>query len=184
MPSRFKVACLRLIVLLPIVLGLVTGCDEAREKVAAALKPRTTEDVAASVNEKIGRKDYSQARLEGVEYLNGKDDPTGKLAWALAKACAQTGDRDLAIKYTGQALQSNLITPAEAMSEPLLEPVREDIRFVSLLAGTAPPEDKTSQPATSASAIQEKPNAPSTSVTIDAKGIEARAGDVVVKLPD
>src|SRR4051794_11315484 len=107
MLPRIKIACLRLILLFPIFLVLATGCDDAREKVAAIIKPKTLEDVVASVNAKLDRKEYSQARLEGIEYLNGKDDPAGKLSWALAKACAQTGEYDLAIKYIEQALKTN-----------------------------------------------------------------------------
>lgn len=179
-----KAATSRLILLIPIVLALTTGCDSAREKVAAAIKPVTVEEVTASVNEKIGRREYSQARTEGSAYLNDKGDPSGKLAWALAKACAQTGDRDQAIKYVEQALKANAITTADAMGEPLLEPLRDDTRFVALLGGASSSDSATAKAEAPAAPLSPDRTEPKTAVVIDAKGIEARAGDVVVKLPN
>lgn len=182
MLPKINARCTGFLFFTALALTLATGCDSAREKVAAAIKPQTVEEVTASVREKIRRHEYSQACAEGVAYLNGKDDPSGKLAWALATAYAQTGGRDQAIKFTEQALKADAITPADAMSEPLLEPVRDDARFVSLLGGANWPGGAIARAKGSASASSAEQKESRTAVTIDAKGIEARAGDVVVKL--
>jgi hypothetical protein len=167
------------------ILFLTAGCDQAREKMAAAIKPVTVEEVTVEVNEKIDQEKFEEARIEGERFLDGKADASGALAWAIAKSCAQTGDYDKAIRYAEQALGTHAVTAPQAMAEPLMEPVRNDIRFVSLLAGiggtqTSPAEAK--NPVFTHQANQHTP--PSTAIRMDAQGIEVKAGDIVVKLPN
>ncbi|TFW01525.1 hypothetical protein E4K72_14200 [Oxalobacteraceae bacterium OM1] len=138
---------------------------------------KTYSDVLASVADKLDRGAYSGACTEGEDYLRGKPDGSGRLAWALAKACAQTGDADQTISYIGQAIRAHAASGVDAMNEPLLEPLHTDPRFVALAAGTdasVPPLPGTVQRAA----------APSVSAAIGEGGVEARAGDVSVKLPN
>lgn len=175
------------LMLASIVLVLATGCDQAREKIAALIKPQTVEDVTAAVNEKIEKRKFKEAQTEGEEFLRGKEDVSGHLAWEIAKACAQIGEYDLAIKYVGQAVKANAVTGPQGMTEPLLEPVRTDIRFVSMLVGIGDSENSavksntSSLPQESQESEQKKS---STSIRMDAQGTEVRAGDIVIKLPN
>lgn len=161
-----------------LVLVLIPGCDQIREKMAAAIKPKTIESVTVAVNEKIEQGKYKLAQTEGEEFLQGKDDSTGRLAWALAKASAQSGESDLAIKYLGQALKANVVTGPQAMAEPLLEPVHTDLRFVKMLVGV----EASQSPQTAVSPPNTTQAKPSTSITMDSKGTEVKAGDITIKL--
>lgn len=166
------------------VLFLATGCDQAREKVAAAIKPTTVEAVTVAVNEKIDQQKFKQAQAEGEKFLDGKADESGYLAWAIAKASAQIGDHDLAITYTEQALRANAVTGPQAMAEPLMEPVHTDIRFVSLLAGIGVTQNPVAHAKNSAPTHEAKQKTPSTAIHMDGQGIEVKAGDIVIKLPN
>lgn len=182
--QKFKSSFFPSFMLAAIMLVLVTGCDQTREKIAAFIQPQTVEEVTIAVNKKIEQGKFKEAQTEGEGFLNGKEDVSGKLAWALAKACAQTGEHDLAIKYTEQALKANAVTGPQAMTEPLLEPVRTDIRFVSLLAGVGISENAIEKPKKFSSKKNVELNQSSTSIRMDAQGTEVRAGDIVIKLPN
>jgi len=166
------------------ILFLSTGCDQAREKMAAAIKPVTVEDVTAAVNEKIDHQQFRQAQAEGEKFLDGKADVSGHLAWAIARASAQSGDHDLAIRYTEQALSAHAVTGPQAMAEPLMEPVRTDIRFVSLLAGIGQTQAPLAQANSSPDSAPVKKPAPSTAIRMDGQGIEVKAGNIAIKLPN
>ena len=178
--------CLSYLFVIFSMLFLTAGCDQARENIAAAIKPITVEEVTAVVNEKIDHQQFRQAQTEGEKFLDGKPDASGHLAWALAKASAQSGDHDLAIRYTEQALSAHAVTGPQAMVEPLMEPVRTDIRFVSLLAGMGPTQ--TSQVEvnsfTPPDPIKKPAIANDTAIRMDGQGIEVKAGDIVIKLPN
>jgi hypothetical protein len=161
-------------------LGLAAGCDKQRETLASAIQPRNAQQVSASANQKLADGKFKDARTEAESFLAGSQDPTGQLAWTLAKACAQLGDHDAAINYAGQAVASHAVASVDLMAEPMLEPVRTDIRLVALAAGTAGTANNASQ---QAPATGQQPAA-STSATIGANGVEAKAGSVSVKLPD
>ena len=151
---------------------------------AAAIKPVTVEDVTAAVNEKIDHQQFRQAQAEGEKFLDGKADVSGHLAWAIARASAQSGDHDLAIRYTEQALSAHAVTGPQAMAEPLMEPVRTDIRFVSLLAGIGQTQAPLAQANSSPDSAPVKKPAPSTAIRMDGQGIEVKAGNIAIKLPN
>jgi hypothetical protein len=159
--------------------GLTAGCDKQRESLASAIAPRTAQQVTAAVNQQLADGKFKEARTDGESFLAGSQDPTGQLAWALAKASAQLGDADATIKYASQAVAARAVSNVDLMAEPMLEPVRTDLRLVSLAAGTT--AGVSNQPA----APRPVEPAPATaSATIGANGIEAKAGSVSVKLPD
>lgn len=182
--QKFKSSFFSSFMLAALMLVLATGCDQTREKVAAFIQPQTVEEVTIAVNRKIEQRKFTEAQAEAEGFLNGKEDASGKLAWALAKACAQTGAHDLAIKYTEQALKANAVTGPQAMVEPLLEPVRTDIRFVSLLAGISISEKSIEKSENLNAKKTIERNQSATSIRMDSKGTEVRAGDIVIKLPN
>lgn len=162
--------------------GLAAGCDKQRETLASAIQPRNAQQVAASANQKLTEGKFKEARTEGESFLAGGPDATGQLAWALAKACAQLGDHDAAIQYATQAVASHAVSSVDVMVEPMLEPVRTDVRLVALAAGTA--DTASSPPQQPPASTPGQQQTPSTSATIGANGVEAKAGSVSVKLPD
>jgi hypothetical protein len=184
LPQKIKSRISPLLILAVAIVLVATGCNQTREKVAAFIQPQTVEEVTIEVNKKIEQGKFTEAQAEAEGFLNGKKDGSGKLAWALAKACAQTGALDLAIKYTEQALKVNAVTGPQAMAEPLLEPVRTDIRFVSLLAGVGISENFTEKSTNLSAKKTTESNQSSTSIRMDSKGTEVRAGDIVIKLPN
>lgn len=163
-------------------LGLAAGCDKQRETLASAIQPRNAQQVTASANQKLAEGKFNEARTEAESFLAANQDPTGQLAWTLAKACAQLGDPDAAIKYAGQAVAAHAVSSVDVMAEPMLEPVRTDIRLVALAAGTADTAGSPSQPPPAGTPAPQQ--AAATSATIGANGVEAKAGSVSVKLPD
>jgi hypothetical protein len=158
---------------------LAAGCDKQRESLASAIQPRTAQQVAATANQLLGEGKFKEARTEGESFLAGNQDITGQLSLALAKASAQLGDTDVAVTYAIRAVAAGALAGVDLMAEPMLEPIRTDIRFVTLATGATAPATTPAQPAP---AVQ--PSAPQTSATIDANGIEAKAGSVSVKLPN
>lgn len=180
----FKSSYLPSFMLASVVLVLATGCDQAREKIAAVIKPKTVEEVTVAVNEKVEQRRFKQAQTDGEGFLDGKEDASGYLAWAIAKACAQIDETDCAIKYTRQALKANAVTGPQAMIEPLLEPVRTDIRFVSLLAGIGVFENPVAKTKGSSYTQYVEQKKSSTAISMDAQGTEVRSGDIVIKLPN
>jgi hypothetical protein len=149
---------------------------------ASGCQQKTAQDVIASVNQNLSHGKFKEAQAQGEDFLAGKEDSGGQLAWALAKACAQLGKHDLAVNYASQAIRANAVSGVELMAEPLLDPIRTDIRLVALAAGmsaTAPTQ--ATQPAQATRPVQAAPHA---SASVNAHGVEATAGDVSVKLPD
>lgn len=142
---------------------LQSGCDkDVAAQITTAISPVNAQDVTISVNQKIHEGKFLEAQEVGTAFLKDHEDKSGQLAWALARASAKLGNHDQAIQYAGVAVKAGAVSNVQLMSEPMLEPVRTDIRFTSLAAGI----DAASPPA---------------SVTA---GGEASAGDVSVKLPD
>ncbi|HEY0489612.1 MAG TPA: hypothetical protein VGD30_08890 [Telluria sp.] len=156
-------------------MSLQAGCDkDLGAQIASSIRPANAQDVTASVNQKILEAKFKEAQDEGIAFLKGHEDKSGQLAWALAKASAKLGNHDLAIQYAGEAVKGGAVTSVQLMSEPMLDPVRTDIRFTSLAAGI-----DTASPA--AAAVPAASASGDVSVTA---GVEASAGDVSVKLPD
>lgn len=162
--------------------GLMAGCDKQRATLAAAIQPRDAQQVTATLNQMLAEGKFKEARTEGESFLSGNQDSTGQLAWALAKASAQLGDRDAAIKYASRAVAEHAVSGVDVMVEPMLEPVRTDIRLVALAAGTT--GIASSAPRQAPAGTPGDHAAPGASATIDANGIEAKAGSVSVRLPD
>ena len=174
-------AVLRLAVFL-LSLSILSGCDDAREKIASAISPATAAEVTANVSRQIGAGQFQQAIEEGESYLASNADASGKLAWELAKASAQAKDADRAVRYASAAIQAGAASSVELMSEPLLEPVRTDLRMVSLAAGMSPRADGAA--AASPAQAQQPVATGDAQATIGEQGVSASAGDVSVKLPD
>lgn len=161
--------------------GLTTGCDKQRAFLAAAIQPRTAQQVTATVSQQLAEGKFKEARADAENFLSSNQDTTGQLVWALAKACGQLGDADSAIKYASQAVAAGAVFHVDMMVEPMLEPVRTDPRFVALAAGTTA---GASNPPQAAHRIPAEPLPAVASATIGANGIEAKAGSVSVRLPD
>lgn len=113
----------------------LAGCgNEEREQIVAAVGIQPLLDVRASVAAKIDNGKFMEARQEAEAFLNGGVDKSGRLAWALAKACAQLGDHDRALGYVVQAVNAGAVSNLQVMDEPLLGPLHSDMRLVSIAA--------------------------------------------------
>ncbi len=163
---------------LALLVVLISGCEQAREKMADLIRPKTMESVTSSVNEQIAQGKFKLAQREGEEFLGGKEDVTGQLAWSLAKASAQLGEVDPALKYLGQALKAKAVTGPQAMVEPQLEGLRTELRFVALLVGVS----MNQSPAAKPDATVGESGKSSTSINMGSGGTEVKAGDITIKL--
>jgi len=157
---------------------LLSACDGARDKVAAAIRPATAVEEAGALRELIAQGKFKEASARGASFLESKEDQGGVLAWETAKACAQAGRPDDAIRFAGLAVKGGATPGVNLMSEPLLEPLRTDPRLVALAAGGVPIDAPLDLSATVA--------APAAAEAVEASvdgGVKARAGDVSVSLP-
>ncbi len=161
---------------------LLSGCDGARESVAAAIRPASAAEVAGGLRQQIAQGRFAEAGAEGASYLKDKQDAGGVVAWETAKASAQVGKADDAIRFAELAVRGGAVEAVALMSEPLLEPVRSDLRLVALAAGGAQRETAAVLPAAGGdAATNAAPKAAEASVD---GGVKASAGDVSVQLPD
>lgn len=168
---------------LSIATTLLTGCDRARHSVAEAIRPASAAEVAGTLREQIAKGDFSRASADGAAWLEKQADPSGGVAWETAKASAQAGHANAAIRYAGMALQGGAVDGVRLMTEPMLEPVRLDDRLVALAAGAAAaPGGHADRPMPGTTPVPVSSNAAAASIGVD--GIKASAGDVSVQLPD
>lgn len=155
--------------------GLLAGCEGARESVAAAIRPASAQDVAGALRQQIGQGKFREAHDEGAAYLADKKDADGAVAWETAKASAQAGLADDAIRYAALAVRAHAVPAEGLLAEPLLEPVHTDPRLLALVTGAG----------TAATTGTGKPAAAGEAqATIGAGGVKASAGDVSVELPN
>ncbi len=152
---------------------LLSGCEGARESLASAIEPAGATEIATELRHQIAQGKFAEASTQGARFLEDKLDTAGVVAWETAKASAQAGKTDDAIRYAGLAVKGGTVSGVDLMAEPLLEPVRTDLRFVTLAAGGADAAPSVAVPAT-----------PAAEASIDASGVKASAGDVSVQLPE
>lgn len=118
-------------------MSLQAGCGaEVGAQIASAILPADAHDVTASVNQKISEGKYKEAQDEGMDFLKDHEDKSGQLAWALARASARLSNHSLAVKYAGKAYKAGAVSTVQLMSEPMLAPVRTEIRVTLLGPGT------------------------------------------------
>lgn len=178
-----------------LILLTVTGCDQVRDKISSWINPKTPQQVLDSVNQKIADRKFKEA-LDEIEVasrsdLHKIDDVIqGKLDVLAAESSFQVGDLEKGYEYLVKALKSNAITSKEAMNEPLFEPVKTQIRFVQVLVQTYPPQQGVNTSSSANPGVAQESsksieaNSNDTSVKLNPNGgIEAKAGNVSVKLP-
>ena len=161
---------------------LLSGCDGARETLASAIKPVGATEVASALRQQIAQGKFADASRDGAGFLKDKSDTGGVVAWETAKASAQAGKLDDAIRYAGLAVEGGTVSGIDLMSEPLLEPVHTDIRFVTLATSDGGAAQAT-LPATAAATAPASLPA-NAEASIGASGVKASAGDVSVQLPE
>lgn len=172
--------------LLPAVLAMcaampmLAGCEGARQSVAEAIRPASAAEVAGALREQIAKGEFVHASNEGAAWLADQTDTSGAVAWETAKASAQAGKVDEAIRFAAMAIEGGAVESVRLMSEPLLEPVRHDLRLVSLASGMAP----AAEPVVAAAPAAAPARTEQASASIGAGGVKASAGDVSVDLPD
>ena len=178
MPTRSSLLSTGVLVL-SIATTLLTGCDRARHSVADAIRPASAAEVAGTLREQIAKGDFSRASADGAAWLANQADPSGGVAWETAKASAQAGHADAAIRFAGMAVRGGAVDGVRLMTEPMLEPVRLDERLVGLAAGAAAaPGGHAGRPMPATTPVPVSSNAAAASIGVD--GIKASAGDVSV----
>jgi len=161
-------------VLFLLVIVSTTGCDQIREKVSNLINPKTPQQVLESANRKIADQKFKDALAEIESFGKADANLEGDFALAAAKSSFQVGENDKGYVYLSKALKANSISSAEAMTDPLFEPVRTEIRFVTILTQTA----TTKPTATEVSAGGD------VSIKMNSSGgTEVKAGNLSVKLP-
>lgn len=156
-------------------MSLQAGCSsDVGAHIAMAIRLANAHDVTVSVNQKISEYRFKEAQDEGIAFLKDHEDKSGQLSWALARASAKLGNLDLAVKFAGEAVRAGAVSHVQLMGEPMLEPVRSDIRFISLAAAI----NMHGRVVVGSPGSSDPVNASETA------GGQASAGDVSVNLPD
>ncbi|HEX9171462.1 MAG TPA: hypothetical protein VF861_02260 [Telluria sp.] len=141
--SNFRRSALCLMLALA---ALSAGCGQARQAIATAIGADNAPDTLRNVRQKIADGQYKAARDEGEAFLEGHTETTKMLAWELAKASVQLGDNERAIYLVEQAIRARVVTGVDLLSEPMLEPLRNDPRLALLAGGMrAGPRDRHDQ---------------------------------------
>lgn len=152
------------------------GCDQLKEKISDLFATKTGQQVVDSANQKIAAHQYKEALAELESYR--KSDPAyeGQLAWAGARASFQMGENDKGYAYLAKALKANSDLAQMAMMEPLFEPVRNEIQFVTILTETSstPASSTASKDANVENEVSIKMNSNG--------GIEVKAGSASAKI--
>lgn len=151
-----------------------TGCEQGRSAIAAVISPDSTPNTLKNVRQKIADGRFKAARDEGEAFLARQIEETGMLAWELAKACVQLGDNERAIRYVEQAIGARVVSGIDLLSEPMLEPLRNDPRLATLAMGTRPTH-------AARRAVASAPAAPNGT---GAAGARVRRAGVATKLPN
>lgn len=116
--------------------SLQAGCSAgAGAEIASMISLTNAHDVMVSVNQKISEGKFRDALEEGASFLKDNEDESGQLAWALARASAQLGNHEQAIHYASLAVKADAVSKVQLMSEPMLEPLRSDVRYTSFVSG-------------------------------------------------
>ncbi|SFB90080.1 hypothetical protein [Massilia yuzhufengensis] len=163
------------LLLLAAAMPLLAACDAARENLAQAIRPASANEVAGGLRAQIAQGKFAEASAEGARFLKDQQDTSGVVAWETAKASAQAGKLDDAVRFAGLAVKGGTVAGVDLMGEPMLEPVRTDPRFVHLAA--------TGGDTAEARVFDPVPAAAPAAASIGASGVTASAGDVAVELP-
>jgi hypothetical protein len=130
--SKFPRSALCLVLALA---ALSAGCEQSRQAIATAISTDHASNTLRNVRQKIADGQYKAARDEGEAFLEGHAEATKMLTWELAKACVQLGDNERAIYLVEQAIRARVVSGVDLLSEPMLEPLRNDPRLAVLAAG-------------------------------------------------
>lgn len=161
----------------------------ACDKLASA---PTVEQTLQAAQLKLASQDTAGAIVQLQSHIKSHGDAGGRLHWALARAQAQAGAFDAALSALQAALSAGAVSAEQAMVEIAFAALRTDIRFVSLLTGTAmaapAPQvgDTAPSPAPPPLATSAMPGHSATTGTVSVSldgPIQARAGGVVASVP-
>ena len=165
----------------------------ACDKLASA---PTVEQTLQAAQLKLASQDTAGAIVQLQSHIKSHGDAGGRLHWALARAQAQAGAFDAALSALQAALSAGAVSAEQAMVEIAFAALRTDIRFVSLLTGTAmaAPAPQVGDRAPSPAPVAVPPplatsampghSATTGTVSVSLDGpIQARAGGVVASVP-
>lgn len=167
------------------ILTAVSGCDQARTQLADLIAPQSAEQVLADVNQQIKDKKYADARSKAVALAEKPSEPLrGEFAFSAARASAYLGDTDAAMRYLAMAMSAVNLSPDAVMNDPAFEELQTNVQFLQIITQIqqSPSAGRATSPPASESAVES--SAGSTQIRMNNNGIEVRAGDVSVKLPN
>lgn len=163
----------------------LSGCDQFRTQMAELIAPQSPEQALQAVHQLIKDGNYGKAKDEAIAHSKEPNAPLrGEFALAAARALALMGQVEAALEQLSIAVSTLDLSPDMAMNDPAFEGMQTDIRFLQIITEIKHTQrpDSLSEPAAKTPRVEG--SAGDAQIRIDDKGIEARAGDVVVKLPN
>ena len=155
--------------------------------------PPSIDEVAAAAERKASLNDDKGVIADLHEHIAKHGDSSGRLTWLLAKANARSGNFNGALAALESSLKSRYITSEQAMTDVAFAALRTDIRFVTLVAGTAvdtgmaapqPISGRTASSSQTRMPARQSAQTNDAVARLDGGAVEARAGSVSVRLPD
>jgi len=165
---------------------VLSGCDQVRNDLAELIGPQAPEQALQEVQRLIGEKKYEKAKdLALARTQEPKAALKGEFAYSAARALALLGQTDAALDQLAVAMSVLDLKPDIAMHEPAFQGLQTQLRFLQIITGIESAQRRVdSDTSTSSPPRGTEASTGDTRIRMDEKGIEVRAGDVSVKLPN
>ena len=170
-----------------LLLGSLTGCDQFREKLANFISPEQPMEILKSARLLFDAGKFKEVKVIAAANLEKKNgELPGEFALLAARAAAMSSDVEDSLRYLKLADEYLDLDTDELMNDPAFESLLTNIRFLQIVVGQGKSKIEASKPAfrqyTNENGLELNSGGGS-SIKMDAKGTEVRAGDVVIKIP-
>ena len=167
----------KLIMAICLLAVFLVSCDQIKEKISAAIHPKSSQETLNLVNSDISQKKYKDALMESEILASDKNEPLrGQFAYASAKSSAQIGDYEKTYIYLIEAIELKVVSPTEIMNEPLFQSIKNDDKFIRIfnLNNDIKPINSNNTDVSAGNNV---------SIKIDSNGTHIKAGNITLNQP-
>lgn len=153
------------------------GCDQLRSTVANVISPEKPEDALKAAGAHLAEGRYKEAREKAQPHADKEGPLQPQFSLLVARASAQSGDNEAALRYLGKAIIPLKLTTDVLMADSAFASLHTDIRFLQLVTY------QTNEPPSSSRDVSIHAGGEA-QININSRATEVKAGDVVIKLPN
>ena len=151
------------------------GCDQLRTTVSDFISPETPDESLKVADTYLATGNFQGAREKAQRHADKEGTLQPQFALIVARASAQSGDVETALKYLSKAITALKLDADALLADSAFASLHTDVRFLQLITGqtTEPPTPRHDISIHSGSDAQ---------ININSRTMEVKAGDVVIKL--